>query len=410
MRHTFSLLFLVCAFVATSVVQAAGEKVNVPKPTGPHEVPSSLCGECHVEIYSEWKGSMHANSTALKDPIHAALYKNVMGDPTEEGVTSKKGKYPVCLRCHAPNAAMQKKTKLDAKPAFNEGVNCIFCHTISGYKGVKKPDGKLRLGNAAYEVSTTSLQAPSGKHYSTAPADESNSATPPFHPFPMQGTPGALHKTNEACLGCHEQRNNSHDVPLCITGPEFTASKSEVTCQSCHMPMVNGHVSHNMAGGHSAGMVRRAITLTLDVKKGEKSIAAKVTMKNQLPHNFPTGAPFRNAYLKLSVLNAQGDLLWQNYQKHPVNEDSKALFAYTLGDGTGKPSMPPKAKEVISDTRLTPHEKRTLEYEIQAEGASLLRAEVIYELLPPHLLKNLDKVLTDDLKTPKQAAIAEVRL
>ncbi|MDX1334595.1 MAG: cytochrome c family protein, partial [Gammaproteobacteria bacterium] len=108
-----------------------------PPPKAPHEVSSKLCSSCHVQIYKEWEGSMHAQSTALKDPIHGAFYRKVIGDPTKEGVT-KKDKYPVCLRCHAPNAAIQGKTKLDAKPAFKEGVNCILCHTIDGFKGTLK--------------------------------------------------------------------------------------------------------------------------------------------------------------------------------------------------------------------------------------------------------------------------------
>ena len=60
-------------------------------------VDSMSCKNCHEEIYNQWSGSMHANSSALKDPIHGAFYKNVIGDPTQEGVKTKKGTYPVCL-------------------------------------------------------------------------------------------------------------------------------------------------------------------------------------------------------------------------------------------------------------------------------------------------------------------------
>ena len=34
-----------------------------------------------------WKGSMHAQSTALEDPIHRAFYKKVVGDPTTMSLT-----------------------------------------------------------------------------------------------------------------------------------------------------------------------------------------------------------------------------------------------------------------------------------------------------------------------------------
>ncbi|WP_167374161.1 multiheme c-type cytochrome [Bathymodiolus platifrons methanotrophic gill symbiont] len=38
-----------------------------------HHVSAKECKNCHEDIYSQWKGSMHANSTALKDPIHGAF-------------------------------------------------------------------------------------------------------------------------------------------------------------------------------------------------------------------------------------------------------------------------------------------------------------------------------------------------
>jgi len=407
------LSFIIFSFIVSFNVTAEDSKsplINVVSPTAPHEVTSQVCGSCHVEILKEWQGSMHAQSSPLKDPIHGAFYRNVMGDPTIEGLTNKKGKYPVCLKCHAPNAAMQKKTKVDAKPAFNEGVNCVYCHTITGFKGTKKKNGKLRLGQSAYTNSTSSLQAPSGKNYSTAPQGDNPSAVDkPFHPFPLEGKNSSIFKANDLCLGCHDQRNNSFDVPLCATGAEYEQSGSEVNCQSCHMPTVNGHASHTWAGGHDKNMLRRSLQLKLDVQVSGKGYKAIVTMKNLLPHKFPTGSPFRISYLKLTAYNAAGETLWQNYKTHALKDDVKAVMVYTLGDGVGNQAMPPTAKDVISDTRLGPHEVRKLEYDIAGTAIVLIRAEVLYDLLIPQLVKKLDKVLTPDLKETKPVAMAEVR-
>ena len=124
---------------------------NAAKDENIHHISSTVCKTCHKETYKQWKGSMHANSSAIKDPIHGAFYRKVVGDPTQEGVKMKNGKYPVCLQCHAPNAARDKVTKLDAKPAYSEGVNCIACHTLKTFKGVDGENGKLRLGLKAYE-------------------------------------------------------------------------------------------------------------------------------------------------------------------------------------------------------------------------------------------------------------------
>ena len=412
MRRSIRYLGLCLLAVAASIqaVSADPGKVNVPMPTSPHEVSSEVCGACHKEIYAEWAGSMHAQSSALKDPIHGAFYRKVAGDPTQEGVRIK-GKPPICLNCHAPNAAKAGKTKLDAKPAYNEGVNCIFCHSITGFKGTEGDNGKLRLGIAAYEVSDTHLVAPSGRTYSTTPAPPNPiPTTPPFHPFPMKGDNAPLHKTNDLCMGCHDRRNNFHGVPLCATGTEIADSKSFIACQSCHMPTVNGHASHSMSGGHDGAMVRRAVTLVLETQQQGDRIRATVTMKNRLPHKFPTGAPFRNAYLRLTAYDAAGKELWKNYSKHPMTDDKQAMLVYVLGDGEGNPAMPPKAKEVLSDSRLQPDEERVLNYQLPAKDVKLVRAELLYNLLLPKLVKDLDAVLTDDLKQPKVAAMSEVAL
>ncbi len=65
--------------------------------------------------------------------------------------------------------------------------------------------------------------------------------------LPLDANPNLL-KTSDACLGCHDTRNNSHGVPLCATGDEYVAGKTFVTCQSCHMPIANGFANHSM--GH----------------------------------------------------------------------------------------------------------------------------------------------------------------
>ncbi len=380
--------------------------------TAPHEVSSQVCSACHQEIYKEWKGTKHAISTALNNPIHGAFYRKVMGDPTIEGVTNKKGAYPVCLKCHAPNAAIQRKTKLDSQVAFNEGVNCIACHMMTGFKGVVKPDGKLRLGVDAYEISKTHLQAPSGRNFTTRAADMTGSPiSKQFHAYPMEGKNSAFFQSSNMCMGCHDRRNNSHGVPLCATGDEIKMSGSDVTCQSCHMPVINGRASHAMVGGHNQRMVSRGIVLKLDVEAGEEMLKADITLKNQLPHNFPTGAPFRNAYLVLTAFNAEGEELWKNYETHPLKDDKKSSMVYTLGDGKGNPSGPPAAKEVLSDTRLKPHEKRELTYDIPANGVVLVRAEIMFNLVWPKMKKMLAPVVEDEtLLTPKRVAFAEVDL
>ncbi len=376
----------------------------------PHHLSAEACRECHQEIYNQWAGSMHAKSTALKDPIHEAFYRSEVGDPRREGERhNRSGTYPVCLKCHAPNAARDGKTKLDAMPAYSEGVNCLTCHLIKGYKGVlpDEPGGRLRLGIDAYEWSDI-LQSPTGKIFAQIdfpkPPPGSGAATPSFHPFAMEGN-AAMLRSPQLCLGCHERRNNPHGVPLCNTGEEFRDS-NHFNCQQCHMPVNHGFADHSMGGGHSPEMLRRGVVMTLAINREEGEIQAEVVLQNTLPHNMPTGAPFRNLYLQITAFDRNGMRLWQNYRHHPLREDPDSLFMLTLLDKEGKPSAPPQAVAQGSDTRLAPHERRILNYTLPATNVAMVRADLYYDLLSLPLKERFTAV-PQELKQPTLVARSE---
>jgi hypothetical protein len=396
-----------------------------------HHVSSEVCANCHQEIFKQWQGSMHANSTALSDPIHGTFYKQVVGDPTEEGVLHKaSGKYPICLQCHAPNAAKDKTTKLDAMAAYSEGVNCVACHTLKAYNGIKGEDGKLRLGLLSYDVADT-LQAPQGINNGLAQLASASddlfggvgaggeaSQKPNPHlgepveyegkeipALAMEANP-RLMKSSAACMGCHDQRNNPHGVPLCQTGNEYIDSKTNVNCLSCHMPMNDGLADHSMGGGHQQAMLKRAVIFVVDTVPEGDVLKTKVYIKNQQPHAMPTGAPFRNIFVKLTAYDANGEPVWQNAEGHPAKGDPQAYMSYALTDDQGMPAPPPTATQAGADTRLKPHEERTLEYEIPAEGVALVRGELYYNLLWPGLVEKFSH-LPDDVKEPMLIAESE---
>ena len=390
-------------------------------------VEAKACKQCHEEIYQQWAGSMHANSSALKDPIHGAFYKNVIGDPTQEGVKTKKGQYPVCLKCHAPVAAMEKKTKLDAKPAYAEGISCTTCHSFASFKGTDKPDGKPLYGIDAYEMDPNSLYGPSGITYTTERTPEGAKwPTPVHHPVPIQGNKSALFKSNDACMGCHEKRNNFHGTPLCRTGNEYRTGKNFVSCQACHMSIVtvpkmkDGKIvegetvsipDHTMAGGHDGKMITRGIAMDMQTQREGDVLKTTLTVRNRLPHAYPTGAPFRNFFIRVATYDENGKQLWKNYKVHPIKDDPKSAFWYTLGDAEGKPTVPPKATQVLADTRLKPNEERVLTYDVPVSAdTKIVRAEALYDLLLPPIKANMKGKLPDDLLQPKLAASAEIRL
>lgn len=392
-----------------------------------HHTPSEVCKNCHQEIYRQWSGSMHAQSTALSDPIHGTFYQKVVGSPTEEDVKHKaSGKYPVCLQCHAPNAARDKTTKLDAKPAYSEGVNCVACHTLTNFKGIQGPEGKLQLGLKSYDAADK-LQAPAGfsrglqkltasEDIFGGASDEDQKPNPhlgeavefqgkEIPSLPMEANPVQM-KTNNACMGCHDQRNNPHGVPLCQTGNEYTMAKTDVNCLSCHMPIADGVADHRMGGGHDQAMLKRSVVFDLTTEVAGDKVKASVLLKNQQPHSLPTGAPFRNIYMKLTAYDANGEVVWENAEGHPAKSDPQAFMVLTLTDDEGKAAPPPTATKAGEDTRLKPHEERTLTYEIPAEGVVLVRGELFYNLLWPGLVKKFSH-LPEDLTAPVLIAEAE---
>jgi hypothetical protein len=426
--HSFASVLL---SAAAGLLALTGGRVMAEDTVNIHHVSAEVCKTCHQEIYKQWKESMHSQSTALTDPLHGAFYQQEAGSPTEEGVLHKKsGKYPVCLACHAPNAAIDKTTKLDAKPAYSEGVNCVACHTLKSYKGIKDAEGKQQLGLKAYEVAAT-LQGPAGfprglvkltagsdpfGGAGAAGAGDSKKPNPHLgeavefegkqvQALPMESNP-SLMRSSDACMGCHDQRDNPHGVPLCQTGNEYLDSGSNVSCLSCHMPLANGMSDHAMGGGHNKAVLQRAALFDVTTQKADGKLSASVRVKNLQPHSLPTGAPFRTMFVKLTAYNDKGEAVWENAKGHPAESDPQAYFTYGMADDAGKPAPPPVATKAGPDSRLKPHEDRTLTYDIDAKGVVLVRGELYYGLLWPGLAKQFSQ-LPEDVRTPVLMAVAE---
>ncbi|HIJ84809.1 MAG TPA: cytochrome c family protein [Magnetococcales bacterium] len=409
MTSYFLRMFLLFSLFVGWAVSASAEIKKPPL----HLIPASACGECHKDLYQQWAGSMHAQSSALKDPIHKVLYNAQVGDPTLEDVKHKvTGGYPACLKCHAPNAARDGKTKLDAMESYGDGVSCVSCHTMVSFNGVQGKEGeKMNMGTDAYTFSETHLQGPngafSGKKMVHSPGSAAGETA--INSFPHQGN-AKLFKTSDVCLGCHEKNNNPNGVPVCSTGPELVQSGNTVTCQSCHMPTVNGFTDHSMAGGHNPAMLKRGILVSLTGEKSTTGGKVSVKLKNLLPHNYPTGAPFRVVVLRVSALDAKGEVIWKNFDTNPMEQDSKAVLMLKLVDENDQPTAPPNAKKIKEDSRLKPGEERQLDYDIPVEGVAKVRAELSYSLLLPPIVKQFDAELPPEAKQPVLVSRTELNL
>jgi hypothetical protein len=80
---------------------------------------------------------------------------------------------------------------------------------------------------------------------------------------------------------------------------------------------------------------------------------------------------------------------------------------YSLGDAEGNPASPPKATQVLKDTRLKPYETRELNYSIPAGKIVKMRAVAYYDLLLPPMKNKFSKPEHKILVTPKIIAVTE---
>ena len=298
------------------------------------------CGECHEEIYAEWKGSVHAK--ALADLQFQAEWK--------------KDKYLfVCRNCHTPLQNQQETivTGLiggdyhrpveapnpDFDPVLKEeAITCAVCHVRDG-----------------------AIIGPYGDTES---------------PHPVKRNPDLL--SAQACLTCHNVQGVLSATLICTfsTGDEWRASpypQQGRDCVTCHMPEVqrpNASDSpvrasnlHTWAGGGipkfpgEEALARRGFVSGLEVQAAKsKEIYAPgetafltVAVSNQYAgHELPTGDVERSITMDMQVVGPGGKILQS--QQERIGE----LWEWW-----------PIAKQV-SDNSLKPLERRTygLSYEI----------------------------------------------
>ena len=206
---------------------------------------SEQCGECHTQIFDEWKSSAHRQ--AASDP---AYVKNINLLADSKGIAATR----YCEGCHAPVALLTGELTTGGKhggipntPAHIEGVGCMGCH---GIESVHNLDGTASYLFSAKE----SYLFGSSKHY----------LGQKIRNFLIQSKPDK-HKANmgaeilgdpKLCASCHEQfmdksMNNWGWVKMQSTYKEWLASPfsgqadenhnadTSMRCQDCHFQKVD---------------------------------------------------------------------------------------------------------------------------------------------------------------------------
>ncbi|VAX00023.1 Cytochrome C553 (soluble cytochrome f) [hydrothermal vent metagenome] len=339
--------------------------------------PPELCGSCHVEIYKQWKGSMHSN--AWRDPIYRAVL--ALASKSTKGAVDK-----LCIGCHSPIGLVTG----EATPAGDkmseiakQGVQCSFCHNVSATTGV---------GNGAF-VLTPNLY---GRRLMFGPFKDAQSS---FHDTAYS----ELHTKSEFCGQCHNVSHPFNKLPIERTFDEWKDSwyaGQNIQCQDCHMTLGTGVTkkagsstpfsktrdqiyTHFFIGGNvmipkmlgseehskqAEQMLRAAATIEILPKtsltlKTMQSISVKVSnigAGHKLPTGFPEG---REMWLDFKMTDANGKVFYQLGKiKDGLTETGTKSFKVILGDKLGN----------IVDLNLWEADRVLYDTRIPAKGYSIV--------------------------------------
>ncbi|MBI5015371.1 MAG: hypothetical protein HZB55_07750 [Deltaproteobacteria bacterium] len=356
MRHHQVLIGLaLLAGIASPARGFGAEKKNdyakITLDTGNFNL-ASRCGQCHVDIYANWKESMH--SKALTNATFRATF---MDGKIQGNDRLRK----LCIQCHAPTSHYDPKLALTSAVA-GEGVTCDFCHSIQG----------LDLRNAVKPFDVVRGQVKRGPFKDTKSPVHETRQTPIF-------------ESAELCGGCHEMAN-VNGVPLITTYSEwrdqYSKKASPSTCQGCHMPLAAGFTVsskyrkikrrinlHSFPGGRSRAQLLDALeikVLEATHDRGKTRVVLGLTNKGT-GHSFPTGNPLRKVIVDFSAFSATNKLICRE----------KSILSRTYADKDGKTLTTDldillNAVRVSQDSRIPAGSTKQITFEFAAPSEKVL--------------------------------------
>ena len=324
--------------------------------------PSEDCKACHPLIYDEFKGSMHANSTPQKDPIHNSVWA--------KHPQNLKLKQYGCGKCHTPTAE-KKSMPLADSATHQEGISCAYCHRIKEIKNHPK--------------SNINITTDKEKEYFGTLKDHIDS---PYHGIITEGNEHM--KNGNVCIGCHSHKMNKYKLNVCSTN--IDNEMDGANCVSCHMPKVKGSVSnmnerkehtfHGFAGGHyHQDMLAKYVDISV-LRQIDNFI---VNIDNRTSHALLLH-PLRVAVLKVSVTRDGKTTKMKN-----------ETFVRVIGHD-GKPAMPWAATTTLKDTMIQANEKRSITYDLKLQKGDKVDVTLGWFLVNPKAIKML-KLEDEDIAT-----------
>ncbi|MBL8600939.1 MAG: hypothetical protein JNK72_03350 [Myxococcales bacterium] len=287
---------------------------------------ASACASCHAEIADEWRASQHRG--AWHDRVFQAAYQR---EPMA-----------FCRHCHAPLAEGPAPSREEA----DEGVSCAVCHVRSG-----AVLGARARADTPHPVLAAGLGASTycaGCHQFNFPGDTGGAEAPYATDEPMQDT------FAEWQMSASGQRGES--------------------CQSCHMPWVEGpngrrHRSHRFVGGADPALVRQAVSVRLVPGRTADAVEAAVSLvPGRLGHAFPTGDLFRRVELRVWADDDEAHAQTVVYARAfaPVLERSpRGAMLFVRRQSRDTRVMPPGLGAPEVETLRFGRDTRTLNFRLQ---------------------------------------------
>ncbi|MBU0993150.1 MAG: cytochrome c family protein [Proteobacteria bacterium] len=417
------ILLLICLFLVSGTPHVSGNPLKIDQFISPE-----TCGDCHGDIYHQWKQSMH--NLSHHDPVYLGLSTFILTGLQDKNEIDEAES---CVKCHTPvgNITGYPEKSSDDRKKIPEiatyGIQCDYCHSATGAKKPYNNGLVLSPGNGEND--------PGIKR---GPFKNSESS---FHDTAFS----EFHTRSEICGTCHNVKHVAFNTDLETTydewknGPYYSEDEGKIVlCQDCHMyqrpgipatgstkrPMNPGtaaddgpsreHIfTHYFVGANAfvpgqfgnaeknkmaEERLKHAATLSIvsqDIHQGHFDI---IILNNGAGHKLPTGlTDVRQMWLEVTVLDEKGSTLLSSGEpdKSGYLKDGTLIYNTIFGDGRGNP-VPniSKAREILKDNRIPPRQSAKETYAItQKNWESLkIKARLLYRSAPQ---KILDTVLGD---------------
>jgi hypothetical protein len=348
---------------------------------------SSKCKACHYQIIEQWQQSWHSKSHYESDEY----FRKTVDYLSRKSRRSKNAIEVSCAGCHNPRIEVTKTDinyeilvamRLDKNSEVNkaltsdtlsEGINCVVCHNIDKIHNDRDPKyrGVERVSWLEQGTMVGPFKDAFSPYHKTAFRDHFNE------------------NVDTLCLVCHA--NDRSVSGLLFANMEKEYQKNSKKCVDCHMSpkidgvastlrLTNGHAKkrkvrkHLFRGAHAEVMWEGA--LDMDLKKVKNALV--VTLKNDNPHNIPSGFGSRELIIDVEYKSV-GTVIKRQTMSLTRHYTSKRK----------KPTIPHLAVTQTADMSVPAHGTKSVKFMIE-KGADSVNVTLSYRLVNDQIHTLLD--------------------